>query len=41
MAKKHSFVSVFGPFGPNLVPKNFYISFTPTRYYTMLQAMIV
>ena len=38
MAKKPS----FGPyFDPNLVPKIFFMAFTSTRYYTLLQAIIV
>ena len=39
--QKPNFWPNFGPFSPNLDPRNFFIDFTPTRYYTLLQAIIV
>ena len=38
--KKPSFRTNFGTFGPNLGPKIFFIDFTSTKCYTLLQAIM-
>ena len=39
--KKPSFRNDFDPFGPNLGPKFFFMNFTSTTCYKLLQAIIV
>ena len=38
---KPNFGSDFGPFGPNLSPPNFFVSFTSTTSETLLEAIIL
>ena len=39
--KNLSFGPDFGPFGPNFDPKTFFVDFTSTRCYTLLQVITV